>query len=131
MLAARLAVGLLFFLSGESKLTVSSRRKQMNETLVKANVPFPAFNTWFVSAVECVFGLLLFLGALTPLACVMLAFVMIVALATSKLKEIQAPSAADWVSQFLYFPETLYLVILAWLFVSGPGRFSLDYLIFF
>src|SRR5439155_13752508 len=80
---ARLTVGLLFFLSGRGKLFVPERREQMRETLVAAHVPFPEFNALFVSAVECVFGLLLILGAVTPLACVMLGGVMIVAIATT------------------------------------------------
>ena len=76
ILVARLAVGSLFFLSGRGKLFVPERREQMRETLVAARVPFPEFNTLLVSAVEFVFGLLLILGAITPLACVMLSGIM-------------------------------------------------------
>src|SRR6266566_2405965 len=72
ILIARLALGLLFFLSGRGKLFVPERREQMRQTLIAAGVPFPEFNVLFVSAVEFVFGLLLILGAVTPLACVML-----------------------------------------------------------
>ena len=129
-LIARLAVGLLFFLSGRGKLFVPERREQMRETLVAAGIPFAAINVIFVSAVEFVFGFLLILGALTPLTCLMLGGVMIVAIATSAIKTIKAASLLDWVSEFLYLPEVLYLVILIWLFVSGPGWFSLDHLIF-
>jgi hypothetical protein len=49
----------------------------MRQTLIEAHVPFPEFNAVFVSAVEFVCGLLLVLGALTPLACALLAFVML------------------------------------------------------
>src|SRR6266576_1245428 len=69
---ARVVVGLLFFLSGRGKLFVPERREQMRQTLSEAHVPFPEFNAVFVSAVEFVCGVLLVLGALTPLACVML-----------------------------------------------------------
>jgi hypothetical protein len=31
----------------------------------------------------------------------------------------------------LYLPEVLYLVILFWLFLSGPGWLSVDHLILF
>jgi uncharacterized membrane protein YphA (DoxX/SURF4 family) len=44
-LLARLAVGLLFFLSGRGKLFVAERRQQMRQTLLEAHVPFPDFNT--------------------------------------------------------------------------------------
>jgi uncharacterized membrane protein YphA (DoxX/SURF4 family) len=51
ILIARVAVGLLFFLSGRSKLFVFERREQMRETLIAGRVPFPRFNTVFVSSV--------------------------------------------------------------------------------
>ena len=129
ILIARLAVGLVFFLSGRAKVFVPERREQMRETLVAARVPFPEFNVLFVSTVEFVFGLLLILGAATPLTCVMLGGVMIVAIATTAIRNIKALSLLGWLSEFLYLPEVLYLVILFWLFLSGPGWFSIDHLI--
>src|SRR5205823_1137027 len=92
ILVARLAVGLLFFLSGRGKLFVPERREQMRETLVAAHVPFPEFNALFVSTVEFVFGVLLILGALTPIACVMLSGVMAMAVATTAVRSIKAAS---------------------------------------
>ena len=126
---ARVAVGLLFFLSGRGKLFVPERREQMRQTLIEARVPFPDFNAVFVSAVESGCGLLLILGALTPLACVMLACVMIMAIATTAIGSIKSTSLLGWLSEFLYLPEVLYLVILFWLFLSGPGWLSIDHLI--
>jgi putative oxidoreductase len=130
-LIARLAVGLTFFLSGRGKLFVPERREQMRETLVAAGVPFAGVNAIFVSSVEFVFGFLLILGVLTPLACVMLGGVMVMAIAASAIKNIKASPLLGWLSEFLYLPEVLYLVILFWLFLSGPGWFSVDYLVFF
>ena len=130
ILLARLAVGLLFFLSGRGKLFVAERREQMRQTLLEAYIPFPEFNALFVSTVEFVFGLLLILGAITPLACAMLGGVMIVAIATTAVRNIKASSSLGWVSEFLYLPEVLCLVILAWIFLSGPDWFSIDHLIF-
>src|SRR5437879_13717854 len=80
---ARVAAGLLFFLSGRGKLFVPERRKQMRQTLIEAHVPFPEFNAGFVSAVEFICGLLLILGALTPVACALLAVVMLMAMSTT------------------------------------------------
>ena len=128
---ARLAVGLLFFFSGRGKIFIPERREQMRETLVAAGVPFAEANAIFASTVEFVFGFLLILGVLTPLTCAMLGFLMIVAIVTSAIKNIKAPPLLGWLSEFLYLPEVVYLVILFWLFVSGPGWFSLDYLLFF
>ena len=129
ILVARVAVGMLFFLSGRGKLFVPERREQMRQTLIAAHVPFPDLNALFVSTVEFVSGLLLILGALTPVACVMLGCVMIMAIATTAIKSIKAPLLLGWLSEFLYLPEVLCLVILFWLFLSGPGWLSVDHLI--
>jgi putative oxidoreductase len=130
-LIARLAVGLLFFLSGRGKLFVPERREQMRETLVAARIPFASISAIFVSTVEFIFGFLLIPGALTPIACLMLGCVMIVAIATSAIKSIKAPPLLGRLSEFLYLPEVLYLVILFWLFLYGPGWFSVDHLVWF
>jgi putative oxidoreductase len=129
ILLARIAVGLLFFLSGRGKLFLRERRQQMRETLAATKIPFPDFNAVFVSTVEFVFGFLLILGAFTPVACVMLGGVMVVAIATTATRNIKAPPLLGWLSEFLYLPEVLYLVILFWIFLSGPGWLSVDHLI--
>jgi putative oxidoreductase len=128
ILVARVAVGTLFFLSGRAKLFVRELRDQMRQTLIEGHVPFPNFNAVFVSAVECVCGLLLVLGALTPLASALLAVVMVLAILTTAIRNIKATSPAAWLAAFLYLPEVLYLVILIWLFFSGPGWVSVDHL---
>jgi uncharacterized membrane protein YphA (DoxX/SURF4 family) len=64
-LVARLAVGMLFLLSGCGKLFVPKRREQMRETLIAARIPFPTANAMFVSIVEFVCGFLLVVGIVT------------------------------------------------------------------
>jgi hypothetical protein len=59
----------------------------------------------------------------------MLGCVMIMAIATTAIRNIKAPPLLGLLSEFLYLPEVLSLVILVWLFLSGPGWFSLDDLI--
>src|SRR5262245_30509803 len=121
ILIARLSVGTLFALSGSGKLFVPSRRHEMVQTLRAAGVPAPAANAVFVSSVEFLFGSLLVVGFLTPLGCLMLSGVMVVALGTTVLPRVEAVSLKGWLSSVLYLPEVLYVVILVWLFVSGPG----------
>ena len=129
ILLARLAVGSLFFLSGRAKLFIPERREEMRQTLIEAHVPFPDLNAIFVSTVEFVCGFLLVIGALTPLASVMLSCVMIMAIPTSAIRNIKASCPVAWLAEFLYLPEPLYLVILIWLFFSGPGWLSVDHLV--
>ena len=127
MLLARLAVGLLFAISGGSKLFVRARREEMQKTLVAAHIPAPDISALIVSLLEFVFGALLVVGLLTRLCCLVLTANMIGALSTAILPGIKAESAVGWLGEFLYLPEVLYVVILVWLFFSGPGRFSLDH----
>jgi putative oxidoreductase len=126
ILLARVAVGLLFFLSGRGELFVPERRKLMRQTFIEAHVAFPDLNSFFVSTVEFVCGFLLVIGAL---ASVMLSCVMIVAIATSAIRNIKTSCPFAWLAAFLYLPEPLYLVILIWLFLSGPGWLSVDSLL--
>lgn len=125
---ARVAVGLMFFLSGRGKLFVPERRDQMRQTLLEARVPLPDLNAVTVSTVEFVCGLLLVIGALTPLASAMLGCIMVAAIMTSAIRNIKASCPLGWLAEFLYLPEVLYLVILIWLFFSGPGWLSVDHL---
>jgi len=38
-------------------------------------------------------------------------------------------SSLNWLDDFLYLPEVLYVLFFAWLICSGPGKFSVDYLL--
>ena len=53
---------------------------------------------------------------------------MIVAITTVQLSTIsKGLSFLDWFDDFLYLPETMYIIILIWLICSGPGRVSVDH----
>jgi putative oxidoreductase len=103
----------------------------MYETLAGAGIPFPHFMTYFVSSVEFVGGCLLVIGLLSSLCSAALIIDMIVAIITVRLASIPAgTSFLDWLDNFLYLPETMYIIILIWLICSGPGRFNADNWIF-
>jgi putative oxidoreductase len=130
ILLVRVALGVFFAISGGNKLFVASRTKAMYETLVAAKVPFPQVMTYFVSAVEFVGGCLLIVGLLSSLACLALMGNMLVAILTTKLSgDTKGLSPLNWVDDFLYFPEVLYVLFFVWLICSGPGKFSLDRLL--
>lgn len=90
ILLARLAAGLLFAISGAGKLFVSTRREQMKHTLIAAHIPTPGIAAIVVSSVELIFGALLVLGFVTPLGCLMLGAVMVVALSATILPGIKS-----------------------------------------
>jgi len=127
ILVARVSLGVFFAISGGNKLFVPSRTRQMYETLAGAGIPFPHFMTYFVSSVEFISGCLLIIGMLTSLCCAALIIQMIVAITTVQLATIpKGLSLLDWLDDFLYLPETMYIIILIWLICSGPGRVSVD-----
>jgi putative oxidoreductase len=117
---ARISLGVFFAISGGNKLFVASQHKLMYETIVGAGIPFPQFMTYFVSSVEFVCGCLLIIG---------MAFIidMIVAITTVQLATIaKGLSFVDWLDDFLYLPEVMYIIIFLLLISFGPGRLSVD-----
>jgi putative oxidoreductase len=127
ILLVRVALGVFFAISGGNKLFVASRTQGMYETLAAAKIPFPRLMTYCVSGAEFVGGCLLVVGFLSSLACFVLLGNMLVAILTTKLSgDIKALSPLNWVDDFLYFPEVLYVLFFVWLICSGPGKFSLD-----
>ena len=127
VLLVRIALGLFFAISGANKLFVAAQTQTMYETLVAANVPFPRVMVYFVSSVEFVGGLMLIAGFLSSLACLALLGDMAVAILTTKLAALpKGVSPLNWLDNFLYLPEALYVLFFVWLICSGPGKFSLD-----
>src|ERR1700688_4828245 len=53
---------------------------------------------------------------------------MLVAILTTTLSAMaQGLSPLNWLDDFLYLPEVLYVLFFIWLICSGPGKFSVDY----
>jgi len=128
ILLVRVSLGLFFAISGANKLFVAASKQTMYETLVEAKVPFPRLTAYFVSGVEFVGGSLLTVGFLSSPASAALLVDMLVAMLTTKLSAMPIRlSPLNWVDDFLYFPEALYVLFFIWLICSGPGKFSVDY----
>ncbi|MGB9069771.1 MAG: DoxX family protein [Candidatus Acidiferrales bacterium] len=128
ILLVRVSLGLFFAISGANKLFVAGGTKPVYETLVKAQIPFPQLTAYFVSTVEFVGGSLVALGLLSSVACTALLIDMIVAVLTNALAALpKGLSPLNWLDDFLYLPEVLYVLSFIWLICSGPGKFSVDY----
>src|SRR6202035_2085151 len=128
ILLVRVSLGLFFAISGANKLFVAGGAKAIYETLVKAKAPFPRQTAYLVSGVEFVGGSLLTVGFLSSPACVALLIDMTVATLTSAVSTLpKGLSPLNWLDDFFYLPEVLYLLFFIWLICSGPGRFSVDY----
>jgi putative oxidoreductase len=128
ILLARVSLGLFFAISGGNKLFVAGSRQTMYETLVETHVPLPHVMAYFVSGVEFVGGCLLAVGLFSTPACVALLVDMVVAISTTKLSAVpKGLSPLNWLDDFLYLPEVLYVLFFIWLICSGPGVFSVDW----
>ena len=128
ILLIRISIGLFFAISGANKLFVAGGTKPVYDTLVKAKAPFPRQLAYFVAGVEFVGGSLVTVGFLSSLACVALLVDMLVAILTTNLSAMpKGLSPLNWLDDFLYLPEVLYVLFFIWLVCSGPGKFSADY----
>ncbi len=128
ILLVRVSIGLFFAISGANKLFVPGGTKPVYDTLVKAKIPFPRQTAYFVSGVEFVCGSMVAIGFLSTPACVALLVDMIVATLTSAISTLpKGLSRINWLDDFLYLPEVLYVLFFIWLLCSGPGKYSVDY----
>lgn len=128
ILLVRVSLGLFFAISGANKLFVAGGTKPVYDTLVKAEVPFPRQTAYFVSGVEFVCGSLLTVGFLSTPASVALLIDMSVATRTNAVYTMpKGLLPLNWLDDFLYLPEVLYVLFFIWLICSGPGKFSVDY----
>ena len=108
-LAVRVTVGIVFM--------------GITRNFAALGIPAPEILTPFVSGVEFVGGILLLVGLLTRFAAVPLMIVMVVAIVSAKLGDV------DGLETFLGFEEVSYFVMFAWLAVAGPGPVSIDHFI--
>ena len=127
ILLVRVSIGLFFAISGGNKLFVAGGTKPVYDTLVQAKIPFPRQTAYFVAGVEFVCGSLLAVGFLSSVACLALLIDMVVATLTSAISTLPKKlSPLNWLDDFLYLPEVLYVLFFIWLICSGPGKFSID-----
>jgi putative oxidoreductase len=119
-LAVRITVGVVFMGTGWTKL---QNLPGIVRNFAALGIPAPEIVTPFVSGVEFVGGILLLVGLLTRFAAVPLMIVMVVAIISAKLGDV------DGLETLLGFEEVSYFVMFAWLAVAGPGPVSLDHLI--
>jgi putative oxidoreductase len=128
ILLVRVSMGLFFAISGANKLFVAGGTKPVYDTLVKAKAPFPRQTAYFVAGIEFVCGSLVAVGFLSSPGCMALMIDMIVATLTSSLSTLpKRLSPLNWLDDFLYLPEVLYVLFFVWLICAGPGKFSVDY----
>src|SRR6266851_5917729 len=86
-------------------------------------IPYPHLSAALSGYTEWVGGILLMLGLFTRFVSIPLMFNMLVAIVKVKINKVSG------IDDFVEMDEALYVFILFWLLMAGPGRVSVDDLI--
>lgn len=119
-LLVRLFVGYFFFETGLAKV---GNLDAMAERFAGWGIPFPAFSAALSAYTELVGGGLVVLGLATRLAAIPLTVNMVVAVLVVNIRRVSD------LDEFVELSEPLYALVFLWLLFAGPGRASLDHLL--
>jgi putative oxidoreductase len=117
--------GWSFFLTGKGKLL---NLEKTTAFFTDLGLPLPKLNAIMAGSTECVGGLLLLLGLGSRLVSVPLTFTMVVAYATADKEALQAIFSDT--DKFTGAAPFLFLLASVIVFAFGPGKISLDALLF-
>lgn len=119
-LLLRLVFGWFWLETGWAKL---HNLDFFSQRFVEWGIPFPMFSATLSGATDLVGGALLILGLGTRLVAIPMIVNMLVALAVVVLPTIST------FNEFVELDEVLYVAVLFWLLMAGPGKASLDHLL--
>ena len=119
-LLLRLVFGWFWLETGWAKL---HNLEFFSQRFVEWGIPLPMLSATASGAVDLIGGALLILGLGTRLVTVPMIVNMLVALAVVVLPGIST------FNEFVELDEVLYVAVLFWLLMAGPGKASLDHLI--
>jgi putative oxidoreductase len=124
LLAVRLYWGWQFFLTGKGKLMDLEKPTEFFQSL---GIPFPHAQAMLAGATESFGGLLLLAGLCSRLVSIPLMILLSVAYLTADLDKVKMIFSDP--DKFLTADEFLFLFAVVLIFVFGPGKFSIDWLI--
>lgn len=119
-LLLRLVFGWFWLETGWAKL---HNLEFFSQRFVEWGIPLPMLSATVSGATDLVGGALLILGLGTRLAAIPMIVNMLVALAVVVLPTIST------FNEFVELDEVLYVAVLFWLLMAGPGKASLDHLL--
>ncbi len=125
-LASRFLIGTFFVTTGAAYIFLPDQHQALVASLTESSVPMPAVVAYLVALIELVFGAMLAVGFLTPVAAASLATLMVVTIVNDRIHDVVVGSWLAWVGSFLYLPEVLYILILSWLFFARTRPWSVD-----
>ena len=119
-LLLRLVFGWFWLETGWAKL---HNLEFFSQRFVEWGIPLPMFSATLSGATDLIGGALLIVGLGTRLVAIPMIVNMLVALAVVVLPTIST------FNEFVELDEVLYVAVLFWLLMAGPGKASLDHLI--
>ena len=124
LLVVRLYWGWHFFLTGKGKLMDLEKPTEFFQSL---GIPFPHAQAMLAGATECFGGLLLLAGLCSRIVSIPLMILLSVAYLTADLDKVKMIFSDP--DKFSTADEFLFLFAVVLVFVFGPGKFSIDWLI--
>ena len=119
-LVVRLFFGYFWLETGWAKL---HNLDAFTERFIGWGIPFPAFSATLSSLTDLIGGGLLMVGLLTRLTTIPMIINLVVAIALVVIKNVGG------FDDFVELDEFVYILILFWLLMAGPGKVSVDTLI--
>jgi putative oxidoreductase len=119
-LVVRLVFGYFWLETGWAKV---QNLDGFTERFMGWGIPFPHFSAALSAWTELVGGALILVGLFTRLTAIPMIINMIVAIALVVIKNVGS------LDDFVELDEVVYILIFFWLLMAGPGRFSLDALL--
>jgi len=116
----RIFFGYFWFETGLAKL---QNLDAFSQRFLGWGIPFPTFSAALSGGTDMIGGALLIVGLFTRLATIPMIINMVVAIAVVVIKQVGS------FDEFVELDEFLYILILFWLLMVGPGRASLDALL--
>ncbi len=119
----RIFLGVIFIMTGSMKLFLADYGTAWSIQLIEAEIPFYAFNYWFVPVFEVILGIVLFLGYYSRIGALMVLPIMLVAIYVHL--TVSNPGAFPSQPQEPYMP--IAIIILAFFVMKkGGGNWSMD-----
>jgi putative oxidoreductase len=118
---ARITLGVLFVSTGWGKV---HNLAKITAYFAELGIPFPGIQAPMVSFIELVGGALLVVGLASRFAALPLMGSMVVAILTAQRANVHG------LPDLFGLVEWTYFALLLWVALAGPGKFSLDHLLF-
>jgi len=119
----RIMLGIIFIMTGVMKLTMADYAAAWSIQLIEAEIPFYAFNFWFLPVFEVVLGVILLLGYYSRIGALMVLPMMLVAIYVHL--TVTNPGAFPSQPQEPYIPIAVILMAII-IIIKGGGKWSMD-----